>query len=140
MNHNNKSIIIGIRGTQLQDPEDIKTDIALTSGLLHQTQRYKDINDLINRLKNIYPNHHITVTGHSLGATLSKISNADLSFGFNEGTALNPFNQYKPKNQYIGKRVEYDPISYLSQEAETLQKDPQYDPHTIKQFANLQTQ
>jgi hypothetical protein len=133
-NDETKSIIIGNRGTS--NLKDIGTDILLVGGNLKNTSRQKELNNLIQRLKNTFKGYHITTTGHSLANALSKNSTSDLSIGFNAGTPL--FGNTK-EGRHIDKRIEGDPISLLSKVDETLEKDPRFNSHTIKQFADLQT-
>jgi hypothetical protein len=131
-NDDKKSIIVASRGTKNID--DITTDVRSVIGGVKDTRRLNELNEVINRLKNIYKSYHITTTGHSLGALLSKSSNSDLSFGFNELPDI--FNLEKDK-KHISTRVEGDPVSVLVNADKTISKDPQYNPHTIKQFGDL---
>ncbi len=138
MDHPNKSIIIGSRGTS--NLKDVGTDLLLVAGKLDKTKRLKELNNLIERLKNRWPDHHITTTGHSLGGSLSRESGSDLSHSFNEGAGIDQLFKKKDKQQ-ISHRIEYDPVSLInaSKADETLEKDSRYNSHTIKQFADLQT-
>jgi hypothetical protein len=138
INDNMKSIIIASRGTKTK--EDIVTDISLISGSLKDTARLKQLNELIQRLRTIYKNYHITTTGHSLGGSLSRDSQSDLQHTFNEGFSIPDFLNEKQK-QHIIHRTSNDPASVLAYNRanETIESDPRYNPHTIKQFADLQT-
>ena len=132
INHSTKSIIIGVRGTS--NVKDVFTDVGLVTGKLDKSTRLKELNSLIERLKNMYKGYHITTSGHSLGGGLSKKSESDLSFGFNEGTSIS---KQQDEKRHIGKRIKGDVVSLLSG-SDTIEKDPTYNAHTIDQFGKIE--
>jgi hypothetical protein len=111
INNKLKEIKVAFRGTD--NLKDLGTDAYLALGKLKNTDRYKKEDNLIQQLKRMYPNYKITLTGHSLSASiaseLSKKYNLEGS-GFNAGFGISG-NINNPN--FTHYRTSTDPISIL---------------------------
>lgn len=65
------NIIIGVRGTDVKDMNDIKADISTLSGSLKDTQRYKQDVEEVKRILANNPSSNFHVASHSLGAAIA---------------------------------------------------------------------
>ena len=68
-NDETKQIIIAFRGSKVM--KDLKTDLKLALGGIRKTERYASSKDYVDKIKTLYPDYTITLTGHSLGGTLA---------------------------------------------------------------------
>ena len=69
---NNDTIVVGIRGTEPTDADDVKADTAITINNLENTNRYEKDLKTIKEFQNEYPNtdYDYYGVGHSLGGAI----------------------------------------------------------------------
>lgn len=109
-NDKTKEIVIAFRGTAKM--KDLKADLGIATGRLSSTARYDNTEKLVKKLKDLFPEYSITLTGHSLGGSLAiAISNKhDIpSVVFNAGHSIGSSN--KGDIKYYTKMG--DPVSML---------------------------
>ena len=91
----------------------IPTDLAILTGGLKSTQRYKDSKQVYENAKKKYKNDTVTLAGHSLGGSLANAvgQKDDTIYTFNKGVGFNNPNTKKNEKAY---RTSTDLISALS--------------------------
>jgi hypothetical protein len=70
INDGQKVIIVGVRGTDLKDPGDLKADASLPFNSLKSISRYKKDAEFVRGIIRQFPSHQIFLTGHSLGGAI----------------------------------------------------------------------
>ena len=72
-NVKNNTIVLAIRGTDLTRPEDadLYTDALLIYGKEQTRKRYTDSFAILKKIKNLFKNFKIIITGHSLGGRIA---------------------------------------------------------------------
>jgi hypothetical protein len=70
INDAQKVIIIGVRGTEIKDPEDLKADASLPINKLKSIGRYKKDEEFVRSILAQFPGHQVFLTGHSLGGAI----------------------------------------------------------------------
>lgn len=137
-----KKVIIGYRGTALDDAstrmKDLKSDFGILTGNTENDTRFKEADSVFKRVEQKYQakNKHkfnIDVTGHSLGGALAKHvndrhDNIDKNINFSRGSTPLRLQEGK-ENQYDVSNV-WDPIS-LGARMEGGQQSKNYNPHFI---------
>ena len=112
--HNPKDnkVLVTFRGTK-NWLNDIPTDLAVLTGNLKNTQRYKDSKKVYENAKQKYNTDKITLAGHSMGSSLANAigSKNDDIYTFNKGVGFNNPNTKKNEHAY---RTNTDIISLLS--------------------------
>lgn len=112
--HNPKDnkVLVTFRGTK-NWLNDIPTDLAILTGNLKNTQRYKDSKKVYENAKQKYNTDKVTLAGHSLGGSLVNAvgSKNDDIYTFNKGVGLLNPNTKKNEHAY---RTHTDLISALS--------------------------
>jgi hypothetical protein len=111
-NPTNNKVLVTYRGTK-NLLNDIPTDLAILTGNLKYTQRYKDSKKVYENAKKKYNTDKVTISGHSLGGSLANIVGGknDEIVTYNKGVGfLNP-NTKKNEHAY---RTNTDIISLLS--------------------------
>ena len=112
-------IVISFRGTNPKKLDDILTDVFLTFGREHQTERFKMAVEKIEKIRDKHPFVPIVVCGHSLGGAqaihLSKRYNLP-SYTYNPAqgiseTYLKDINRFPRIRVY---RVVNDPVSCIA--------------------------
>ncbi len=68
-NSDDKKLIIAFRGSAKL--KDLKADLGIATGLLEKTSRHDSTEELVKKLKTLFPDYSITLTGHSLGGSLA---------------------------------------------------------------------
>jgi hypothetical protein len=68
-NSKDKKLIIAFRGSAKL--KDLKADLGIATGLLEKTSRHDSTEELVKKLKTLFPDYSITLTGHSLGGSLA---------------------------------------------------------------------
>ncbi len=106
-------VVLSVAGTNPLSPRDIGTDLYLAFGGLKQTQRYKESEAVVNKVREQYPKAKKVLIGHSLGSSIisaiAKPNEKVLGFGTGSGLVT-------PKQSPLEKRYRtaYDPLSYTS--------------------------
>ncbi len=72
-NETTSELVIGYRGTDVEDPDDLIADAHILAGTTHASKRFKTAAKQYHHLKNVYPPDEWTHTlvGHSLGGTVN---------------------------------------------------------------------
>ena len=87
--------IIGHRGTNKSDSDDILDDIALATGQnLRENDRYNEESKFLKDFKRQNQGTKVSLSGHSLGSAYSSrlaYDNNLESHGFNEGSSVHPY-------------------------------------------------
>ena len=113
MNQNNKTIDIAFRGTA--NLHDVGTDTQLAVGNLAQTPRFQQDLQMVQKVKNEFPNYTINYTGHSLGGTIASLMKKTVGGGkavvFNAGYGVNMGNL--KGNNITSYQTEGDAVSML---------------------------
>ena len=103
VNNDTKEVIISHRGTDPSMAANLTTDAAIALGVEGFTRRYKNARDRDRETILKYPDHKVSLTGHSLGANIStnsSIANNVPAHVFNAGSGLLNFSHFlKPKKQ-----------------------------------------
>ena len=71
-NPNEKKLLYTVKGTNMFSPKDIGTDLYLAFGHLKDTNRFKQEKSTLEKARKKYNPSNTTVSGHSLGMTLSQ--------------------------------------------------------------------
>jgi hypothetical protein len=138
-----KTIVMAIRGTDPKNISDLATDVAVATGTLKASKRYKDISNLLNKLyakngpyvgKSLIKIKYV-IAGHSLGSSLAlqllldNPDKIDSIYLYNAGSSVDTvkkglamkigkflgINYYKKVSKKINIfRVAGDPISLTS--------------------------
>lgn len=112
-------VIVSFRGTIVTNVKDIITDVFLTIGKEHETDRFKYAEEKIRKLLEIYPAIPMVVCGHSMGGTqaiyISKKYNLEC-YVYNPAQGISEyynkdFDRYPKIRVY---RVINDPISCIA--------------------------
>ena len=109
-----KNLLISLRGTK-NLLNDIPTDLAILTGNLKNTDRYKHSKEVLDKAKHKY-NTSATIIGDSLGGSLASALNSDerdkiLTFNKGAGLLHQPTQAKHNENSY---RVNGDIVSSLS--------------------------
>lgn len=105
-------IICSFRGTARC--YDFLSDILLFLGIfIPFSYRLKRSRQLVQQLRQIYPEAYILCIGHSLGGTLAEFSRGDYCITYNKGVGLGGIGNIIPKHQ-LDIRTEGDFISILA--------------------------
>lgn len=113
-------IVIAFTGTRPWKPGDLWTDAALAGGRLSKTSRMQRSQALLARVHKSFPGARVTLTGHSLGASIAEhlASDRDEGIAFNPGRRVNnPIKRFQTKLRgRISKDNEarYNSRSYVS--------------------------
>lgn len=70
INDGQKVIIIGVRGTEMKDTEDLKADASLPFNKLKSINRYSKDADFVRSVLAQFPAYQVFLTGHSLGGAI----------------------------------------------------------------------
>ena len=142
-----KDPLITMRGTT--NLKDVGTDIMLGLGLEKYTNRFKDANKFVDKVKNKYGDKPLTGIGHSLGGSLIEDTNKNNRFDkvitLDKGVGLNGLFKTTNKNQ-VDVRARTDPVSLLSLTQNsntktipnTIHLNPLYS-HDLKHISRLNT-
>ena len=106
-----KKIVIVFRGSARL--KDLKADLGIATGRLHKTSRHDSTEELVKKMKALYPEYKIILTGHSLGGSLaiSMSGRHDLpAVVFNAGHTIGKDNKESDITYYT---KEGDPVSML---------------------------
>jgi hypothetical protein len=116
----NKGLFVS-NGTQITSAADILTDIALASGNLKNTPRFKSDSNAYLKAKDKYKDVQFKLVSHSLGGGI--VSALDLK-GNDRGITYNAANiLQKPKKNVTNFRTAGDLISVLARDTRTLGND-----------------
>lgn len=122
VNDNTKQIIISIRGTKINDINDIKADISLPFNKLHNTNRFNTDLNIMNKVVDMYDPkvYDYYMTSHSLGnAIMNELMRrfpfVKGSIGYNGAFQTKDLksNNPKVKRMYIDKDPLYRKGGYL---------------------------
>jgi hypothetical protein len=70
INDEQKVIIIGVRGTEIKDPGDLKADASLPINKLKSISRYQRDAEFVQSVLSQFPTYQVFLTGHSLGGAI----------------------------------------------------------------------
>ena len=112
-----KKLLYNVTGTH--NISDVGTDAYLALGMLKNTNRYKEADQGLKMAKKKYNVQSATVTGHSLGSTISQgiASNNDQEYSLNPGYTV--FQPTKGGNQH-NYRTNGDVVSLLGSRAKNI--------------------
>jgi len=131
-------IKIGVRGTQVSSPADIKADLAIAAGKLHNSSRYKSDVKAIAEFQKKFPasEYHYSGAGHSLGGAI--IDNLLESNLIKQGSSYNPavqprhagvssaherhYNKNDPLYHLMGKHLADNPAVHAGPEKTSLER------------------
>lgn len=71
-NRDTGEVVVGIRGTDVKNIEDLFTDLALVGGVSRFTPRASQITKIVQYAINTYGKDKVSVSGHSLGGELAR--------------------------------------------------------------------
>lgn len=71
-NRDTGEVVVGIRGTDIKNIEDLFTDLALVGGVSRFTPRASQITKIVKHAIDTYGKDKVSLSGHSLGAELSR--------------------------------------------------------------------
>jgi len=122
INNDKKDIVIAHRGTKPSSFSNLQSDIAIGFGMQGSTNRFKRAVKRDKKIKDAFPNHNITLTGHSLAGSLGSQSSKENDIKgvfYNIGSGvptLSTLSQHlQPKNNNITHySVNFDPVSIQS--------------------------
>lgn len=106
-------VLVSYRGTH-NLLRDIPTDLAILTGTLHKTKRFKEGKHTYEKAKEKYGTDHATLVGHSLGGSLASGigGEKDEVYTFNKGAGLLGAH-HTSKNEHAYRHV-LDPVSLMS--------------------------
>jgi hypothetical protein len=70
INDGQRVIIIGVRGTDIKDPGDLKADASLPFNKLKSIGRYQKDAEFVRSVLAQFPGYQVFLTGHSLGGAI----------------------------------------------------------------------
>ena len=85
-------VIVAYRGTDITSVQDIRNDVAMARNKI--PEQATDAIKVYDQVKQDYPNSEVTVTGHSLGGSLSQIVSSV------RGCEAVTFNAYETKDMF----------------------------------------
>lgn len=115
----NKTIVIAVRGTDKTNADDLKDDLAIVRGTLHNSPRFLQLKKVYEGIVKEFPDYQIILTGHSLGGgmiiELSKYHNDFKGYLFNPAVNINNLRskEYNLKNIET-HLMEHDPLIMTS--------------------------
>jgi hypothetical protein len=129
------TIVIGVRGTKLEDNNDLIADGLIAVGQLRTSDRYRHDREAIHYIQHKYPRsmYHYYGAGHSLGGALIDLFLDDgvILEGLSYNPAIEPYNLTRHlKNHRI--YIEGDPLYLLYKNL--LQQKPEVRPGRSKEF------
>ena len=135
---NEKNLLISYRGTK-NLLNDLPTDLAILTGNLNNTDRYKHSKDVLDKAKHKY-NTSATIIGHSLGGSLASSlgDDRDKIITFNKGAGLLT-KPHEAKHNETAYRVNGDIVSSLSSydhNQKTLKNNTLHNPHFLDNLDN----
>ena len=135
---NEKNLLISYRGTK-NLLNDLPTDLAILTGNLNNTDRYKHSKDVLDKAKHKY-NTSATIIGHSLGGSLASSlgDDRDKIITFNKGAGL-LHQPHQAKHNETAYRVNGDIVSSLSSydhNQKTLKNNTLHNPHFLDNLDN----
>lgn len=110
----NGNPIVLHRGSKRVIEDWLGSNLPLAVGLESQSPRFKKSKELIETLKQKYPDKSITSVGHSLGGSIAEKSGANKIVTFNKGVGLGDIGKSIPWHQ-TDIRTKYDIPSALSE-------------------------
>ena len=135
---NEKNLLISYRGTK-NLLNDLPTDLAILTGNLNNTDRYKHSKDVLDKAKHKY-NTSATIIGHSLGGSLASSlgDDRDKIITFNKGAGL-LHQPHQAKHNETAYRVNGDIVSSLSSydhNQKTLKNNTLHNSHFLENLDN----
>jgi len=144
---NGNDVIIAYRGTNLTSIQDIRNDVAMARDKI--PAQATDAIKVYDQVKQDYPNSDVTVTGHSLGGSLSQIVSSV------RGCEAVTFNAYGTKDMFenstnikeeniVNYVNEWDPITMSNAEnhvGETyaVKGENMRNPHKLETMTDLES-
>lgn len=101
-NRNTGEVVIGVRGTDVKNINDLLTDLAIVGGVSNFTPRQAVVNNIVQYAINKYGKDKVVLSGHSLGGKLSV--NAANKFGIKAyiyNAAASPLDIFSKSNKNI---------------------------------------
>jgi hypothetical protein len=122
-NPKQKKLFMSIAGTH--NLKDVGTDLWLAAGHLKDTNRYKEAKSILDRAKQRYNISNATVSGHSLGGSVSQYiaSGKDKVYTLDKGATIGQ----KTRSNETGYRTAGDIVSLLNANSTRMKtlKNPQ---------------
>ena len=144
---NGNDIIVAYRGTDITSVQDIRNDVAMARNKI--PAQATDAIKVYDQVKQDYPNSDVTVTGHSLGGSLSQIVSSV------RGCEAVTFNAYGTKDMFkdpasikeeniVNYVNEWDPITMSNAEnhvGETyaVKGENMRNPHKLETMTDLES-
>ena len=95
-------VIVGFRGTKLNDVDDLLDDALVVQGGIRKSDRYKksrkEVKDLISK----YGKDNVELSGHSLGGSIARELSRDLGV---KADVYNPGSSFSDFTRGVGDRV-----------------------------------
>jgi len=122
INDEKKDIVIAHKGTTSTSRANIMSDIHIATGFQGSTERFKRATRKDGKIKKAFPEHSITLTGHSLAGSIgTQSSNVNDIKGvfFNIGSGIPSFSSFLRDRRKINSNIThyttlYDPVSIQS--------------------------
>lgn len=145
VNKQTKEVVIAHRGTDPKLASNLSTDFAVALGLEGMTRRFSNAAERDAATQDKYQGYKVSLTGHSLGATIathSSKNNNMKAYLFNAGSGLlNPSHYIRPKKQ--SRNITHystaaDPLSLTSKlkpfKQVIVSRKPGNNPHSLANF------
>ena len=147
INNDTKDIVIAHKGTTSTSRANIISDVNIAFGFQNSTERFKRATRKDAKIKSAFPNHNITLTGHSMGGSVganSSTKNDIKGVFYNIGSGVPSMSsilshRIKPKNNNITHySTNFDMVSIQSKKFNINQVNVKTkkgkNPHALQNF------
>jgi len=147
INNTTKDIVIAHKGTTSTAKANIISDVNVAFGFQNSTERFKRATRKDAKIQQAFPDHNITLTGHSLGGSIGTNSSAKNNIKgvfYNIGSGVPSMSSIlshrtKPKNNNITHySTNFDIVSIQSKKFNinqvSVKTKPGNNPHDLKNF------
>ena len=122
INKDKKDIVVSHRGTNTSSKSNLISDIAIGFGTQGSTERFQRAVRKDKKIKKMFPDHTIQITGHSLGGTIGAQSSKENNIRgifYNIGSGIPSLSTILSQRQKKDDNIthystNYDPISIQS--------------------------
>ena len=115
INDNTKDIVIAHKGTTSTAKANILSDVNIAIGMQNTTERFKRATRKDAKIKNAYPDYNITLTGHSLGASIgtnSSTKNNMKGVFFNIGSGVPSLSSFLKDRRKTNPNIKHYSTNY----------------------------